>query len=240
MQLFYKGFKEEVKDKLYYLDRLVTLDEYIEIAVQIDDCLYIRKQQKKNDRKYTFNSSNGNKNSKKKPTISTLSGTYIGPIDIDAIQQSNQLRFSNITYYNYSRKGHFKQDYYLPKKKQQLVSRKETAIVEGKECIVEIATASYTQEDFEDDIECGLQYSDDVIEGTREAGSWRDSLLEGSISKSDTRTELFATDPKGEYALDKAFLRLVEERGLSLCQDRRSTWKVISQNQRTRSYRRFF
>ena len=106
----------------------------------------------------------------------------------------------------------------MPKKKQQPISRKETAIVEGKEYIVEIATASYIQEDFEDDIEYRLQYSNDVIiEGTREAGSYRDSLLEGSISKSDTETELLATDPEGEYILDKAFLRLVEERSLSLC-----------------------
>ena len=33
---------------------------------------------------------------------------------------------------------------------------KETAIVEGKERVVEIAAASYIQEDFEDDVECGL------------------------------------------------------------------------------------
>ena len=48
--------------------------------------------------------------------------------------------------------------------------RKETIIVERKEYIVEIATTSYTQEDFEDDIECRLQYSDDVGE-TKEASS---------------------------------------------------------------------
>ena len=156
IQLFYKGFKEEVKDKLYCLDCLAMLDEYIEIAIQIDDCLYIWKQQKKNDRKCTFNNGNGNKNGKKKPAISTSSGTYTGPIDVDAIQQTNQSRFSNITCYNYSRKGHLKQDYYIPKKKQQPMSRKETTIVEGKERVVEIVAASYTQEDFEDDVERGL------------------------------------------------------------------------------------
>ena len=58
-----------------------------------------------------------------------------------------------------------------------------------------------------------MRYGDNAgLEETREA----DSLLEGSISESDTETELLITDPEGEYALDKAFLRLVEERGLSL------------------------
>ena len=44
IQLFYKGLKEEVKDKLYCLDRPTMLDEYIKIAIQIDDRLYIQKQ----------------------------------------------------------------------------------------------------------------------------------------------------------------------------------------------------
>ena len=156
IQLFYKGLKEEVKDELYCLDCPTILDKYIKIAIQIDNRLYIQKQQKKNNRRYTFNSGNGNKNSKKKPAISTLLGTYIGPIDVNTIQQTNRLYFSNITYYNYSKKGYFKQDCYIPKKKQQPVSRKEITIVEGKERIVEIATASYTQEDFEDDVEYRL------------------------------------------------------------------------------------
>ena len=101
-----------------------------------------------------------------------------------------------MTCYNYSKKGYFKQDYYIPKKKQQPISRKETAIVEGKEYIVEIAVVSYTQEDFKDDIERRLRYSDDVIEGTEEASSKRDSLLVGSISDSNTETNLLATNPK--------------------------------------------
>ena len=112
-------------------------------------------------------------------------------------------------------------------------------IVERREYIVEIAITSYTQEDFEDDIERGLRYSDDMIGETKEAGSQRDSLLEGSISKSDTEIKLLTTNLEGEYILDKAFLYLVEERGLSLYQDRRGIQKVVYQNQKTRSYRQF-
>ncbi len=37
MQVFYKRLKEEVKDELYKVDGLDTLDEYIAIAIRIDD-----------------------------------------------------------------------------------------------------------------------------------------------------------------------------------------------------------
>ena len=61
-----------------------------------------------------------------------------------------------------------------------------------------------------------------MIEGTKEAGSKRDSLLVGSVSDSNTKTNLLATNPEGEYIPNKAFLYLAEERRLSLYQDRRS------------------
>ena len=62
-----------------------------------------------------------------------------------------------------------------------------------------------------------------MIEGTKEASNRRDSLLAGSISNSNTETNLLATNPKGEYIPNKAFLRLAKERGLSLYQDQYST-----------------
>ena len=111
--------------------------------------------------------------------------------------------------------------------------------MEGKEYVVEIATTSYIQEDFEDNIEYRLQYSDNIIEETKEASSGRDSLLGGSISETNAETKLLTTNPKGEYIPNKAFLRLAKKYGLSLYQDRYSTQKVIYQNQKTRSYRRF-
>jgi hypothetical protein len=37
MQLFYDGLKENVKDELYKVDRPDTLDEYIAIAICVDD-----------------------------------------------------------------------------------------------------------------------------------------------------------------------------------------------------------
>ena len=41
------GLKEEVKDELYKVDRPETLDDYIVIAIRIDDRLYAWKQQRK-------------------------------------------------------------------------------------------------------------------------------------------------------------------------------------------------
>ena len=58
-----------------------------------------------------------------------------------------------------------------------------------------------------------------MIEGTKEAGSRRDSLLVGSISGFDTETNLLAIDPKREYIPNETFLRLAEEYGLGLRQD---------------------
>ena len=55
-----------------------------------------------------------------------------------------------------------------------------------------------------------------MIRGTKEASSRRDSLLAGSINDSDTKTNLFATDPEGEYIPDKVFLYLAKEYGLNL------------------------
>ena len=45
--MFYEGLKEEVKDELYKVNRPNTLDDYIAIAIRIDDRHYTRKQQRK-------------------------------------------------------------------------------------------------------------------------------------------------------------------------------------------------
>ena len=58
-----------------------------------------------------------------------------------------------------------------------------------------------------------MRYSNDArLEETEEA----DILLEGSISKFDTKTKLLTTNLKGEYILDKVFLYLTKEYSLSL------------------------
>ena len=55
-----------------------------------------------------------------------------------------------------------------------------------------------------------------MIKETKEASSRRDPLLGGSISETDAKTKLLATDLEGEYILNKTFLHLVEEYSLNL------------------------
>ncbi len=83
MQTFYKGFKEEVKDKLYKVDRLDSLNEYIAIAIQINDWQYMRKQQckGKDNSSQTYQPNN----KKKRYYYNTAYKTHAGLIDTSAI-----------------------------------------------------------------------------------------------------------------------------------------------------------
>ena len=54
--LFYDRLKEVIKDKLYIEDWPETLDEYIAMAVRIDNRLYARRLEKRARRSSNFNS----------------------------------------------------------------------------------------------------------------------------------------------------------------------------------------
>ena len=43
-KMFYDSLKEDVKDELYQKDQPDTLDEYIAIAIRIDERQYARRQ----------------------------------------------------------------------------------------------------------------------------------------------------------------------------------------------------
>ena len=43
-KMFYDGLKEDVKDELYQKDQPDTLDEYIAMAIRIDERQYARRQ----------------------------------------------------------------------------------------------------------------------------------------------------------------------------------------------------
>ena len=47
---FYKGLKDDVKDDLYWEDIPDTFIKYIQYAVRIDNCLYIRRIEKRSQR----------------------------------------------------------------------------------------------------------------------------------------------------------------------------------------------
>ncbi len=102
MQTFYKGFKEEVKDELYKVDRLDSLDKYIAIAIRIDDRQYVRKQQRKG--KDNLSQAYRSNDKKKRHYYSTVYRTYVEPMDTSAIQRSLGLvkqGKADIVYFNY-------------------------------------------------------------------------------------------------------------------------------------------
>jgi hypothetical protein len=116
IQLFYNGLKEEVKDVLYDKDRPDSLDAYIAIAIKIDNRQYIRKQQRKGrvgpTQAYQAND-------KRRHHLPSTSYRYHrGPIDVDANQRDIRPHKdkTDVTYYNYGKKGYFKREYRSPRK----------------------------------------------------------------------------------------------------------------------------
>ncbi len=51
---FYKNLKDDVKDNLYRKDIPDILIEYIQHTVRIDDCLYIRRIEKRGQKPLTL------------------------------------------------------------------------------------------------------------------------------------------------------------------------------------------
>jgi hypothetical protein len=80
MQLFYNGLKEDVKDKLYKVDRPNSLNEYIGIAIWIDERLYTWKQQCRGQGSIP-QAYRANKRQLRRGNTSY--GTYLGRMDVD-------------------------------------------------------------------------------------------------------------------------------------------------------------
>lgn len=98
---------------------------------------------------------------KKRQQQSNASRHYSKLIDVDIIQvqqiskKTSARDKTSITYYNYGKKGYLKRDY-RSKKEWRLVLGKETTTIKEVKKVVrvkEIAAASYTQDDLEDDMD---------------------------------------------------------------------------------------
>ena len=113
MQMFYEGLKDEVKDELYKVDRPDELDEYIAMAIRIDDRLYSCKQQRRGKGSGSIMSGQYQANTKKQRRARTTAyGTHAGPMDVSANQRQPQKKFdkSKVTCFNCGKKGHYKRD----------------------------------------------------------------------------------------------------------------------------------
>jgi hypothetical protein len=199
MQLFYDGLKEEVKDELYKADRPESLDEYIAMAIRIDDRLYARKQQRQGkSQNQPFVKAN---DKKKRYHPSTSYGTHAGAMDVSATQTKGDTKRdkSGVTCFNVGKKGHFRKECRSPKKDWKPVPGREAATIDKHTRVVEVAAASYTQEDLEYDIERAEGHppdydtDDDVRPPLRRntQATTRDTDSEGSIdSVEDIRCEL--------------------------------------------------
>ena len=223
MQLFYDGLREEVKDELYKADRPDTLDEYIAMAIRIDDRQYARKQQKRGGIHAQVQYKSNDK--KRRHHRSTSHGTHSGPMDVDAAQRLGQhqkkTRF-DITCFNCGKKGHVRKDCRSPKKEGwRPVHGKETATVDA--CVIEVAAASYMQEDLEDDIDKALH---------------EESLVDTDDSEPSDDQELATTTNDLEqfirqgtrHAARGAVAEAVLQRGFALTQEEDGTWRTRRTN----------
>lgn len=111
MDKFYRGLKDDVKDELYKQDVPGRLTEYIEMAVRIDNRLYMRKMERQG--KYYQKHHQHQKyapNTSKRRNGSTAWGTHAGPMELDGTQQKNGTRNFHKKKgkcYNCGKEGHF-------------------------------------------------------------------------------------------------------------------------------------
>lgn len=105
--MFYNGLKERVKDELTLRDTLKAFAKYVELAVNINTCIYEREQKKKgrNLRNAWFPRTNVPKLKENYGrrlqyyNNSTAYGYYTGPIEVDNVNKKLQDK-KNTKYYN--------------------------------------------------------------------------------------------------------------------------------------------
>ena len=114
MEIFYRGLKPEVKDELYKADRPDNLNDYVAMAVKIDERQYERRREKLLERNKPrgagFNpyfpnqhrQQKDNRGGQRPPRGGTSYGTNPGPMELGAIQQDPR----SIECYYCHKKGH--------------------------------------------------------------------------------------------------------------------------------------
>ena len=250
MQLFYDGLKEEVKDELYKQERPETLDEYIAMAIRVDDRLYARKQQRKKQNPTTTTFVRAN-DKKRRQYRSTAHGTHSGAMDVDATQaqwaggrKGPQGDKREVTCFNCGRKGHYKRDCRSARKDWGPVPGKEVANIDKRGArVIEIAAASYTQDDFEDAADRQLRAEEAEAENVptedeeREAATAHPILDDSQEGDSDGERSsgspgrLYETDDDGDIAPPIWALSSARQWGLTLIQEEDGTWRTTNEGE---------
>ena len=112
IDMFYKGFRNDVKDDAIKFNWNINLENYISQVIRIDNRLFERRQKKKGN--YVFGGNKPNQG-KKRNNPSTASGIYSGLMELGEVN----IRKGKIRYYNYGKFGNYiTRDYKSQKRKR--------------------------------------------------------------------------------------------------------------------------
>jgi hypothetical protein len=184
-------------------------------------------------------------------------------MDVSATQTKEDTKRdkSGVTCFNCGKKGHFRRECRSAKKNWKPVPGKEIAVIDKDTRVMEVAAASYTQDDLEYDIERVEGNDDDsdsddsvrqelrgiVMHETREtvrqaAQRWLDYQDDGSDSEPQSPVRLptddnpeqdpLETDELGEIAPPARAQQTAQLWGLSLTQDDNGQWRTRNAGER--------
>jgi hypothetical protein len=137
-EAYYNGLKDEVKDEVSkILTPPTKLNEYIQLAVQIDEALYSRRQEKKGKGRSNNQSNQGKK--RQEQNSNTSWGTHAGLIEIGNLEQGKnkekkpRRNTRNNGCFNCGKKGYFARDCRAPKKDDKRKPKEVGTMGDAKE-----------------------------------------------------------------------------------------------------------